>query len=152
MHPGGPFWRKKDVGAWQIPKGELEPGEEPTAAARREVAEELGAEVDVPLMSLGEVRQAGGKQVLAYAAAFDIDPDAMVSNMVEIEWPHRSGRKIMIPEIDAARWLPIEQAREVMLASQLSCHQRHFTRGQSAAGGKTHVAIEEGFTRSPDCA
>jgi predicted NUDIX family NTP pyrophosphohydrolase len=119
VHPGGPFWRRKDAGAWQIPKGEIEPDEDPEAAARREVAEELGVRVVVPLVPLGEVRQAGGKRVIAFAAEMDVDADAIVSNMVELEWPPRSGRHISIPEIDAARWFSLAEAQVMMLRSQL---------------------------------
>jgi predicted NUDIX family NTP pyrophosphohydrolase len=118
VHPGGPFWRNKDVGAWQIPKGLVDPGEDEETAARREVAEELGIEVDGPLMALGEIRQAGGKAVVAFAVERDVDPAAVVSNTVEIDWPPRSGRKLIISEIDEARWFGLEEARRHMLASQ----------------------------------
>lgn len=118
VHPGGPFWRGKDVGAWQIPKGEIASGEDDETAARREVAEELGVEVDGPLASLGEVRQAGGKTVVAFAAERDVDAAAVVSNTVEIKWPPRSGRKLTIPEIDEARWLGLDEARRRMLPIQ----------------------------------
>ena len=86
VHPGGPFWRNKDVGAWQIPKGLVEPGEDDEAAARREAGEELGIQLDGPLTPLGEIRQAGGKTVVAYAAERDVDPAGIVSNTVEIDW------------------------------------------------------------------
>lgn len=119
VHPGGPFWRGRDVGAWQIPKGEIESDEDPQTAARREVEEELGVIVDVPLRPLGEVRQAGGKHVVAFSAAMDVDVAAIVSNVVEIAWPPRSGRRIAIPEIDEARWLSVPEARRLMLPSQL---------------------------------
>jgi predicted NUDIX family NTP pyrophosphohydrolase len=118
VHPGGPLWRNKDVGAWQIPKGLIELGEDEEAAARREVSEELGTTVDGPLVSLGETRQAGGKVVIAFAAEHDIDPASVVSNMIEIEWPPRSGQKLAVPEIDEARWFGLDEARHYMLKSQ----------------------------------
>ena len=118
VHPGGPFWRNKDVGAWQIPKGLIELGEDEEAAAQREVAEELGIAVDGPLISLGEIRQAGGKVVVAFAAEHDTDPASVVSNIIDIEWPPRSGRKLAVPEIDEARWFGVEKARHCMLKSQ----------------------------------
>jgi predicted NUDIX family NTP pyrophosphohydrolase len=119
VHPGGPFWRNKNVGAWQIPKGLVDPGEDNEAAARREVAEELGIEVVEPLKALGEIRQAGGKTVVAYAVERDLDTTTIVSNTVEIEWPPRSGRKMTVPEIDEARWFSVHEARRHMLASQV---------------------------------
>lgn len=119
VHPGGPFWEKRDVGAWQLPKGEIEADEDDEAAARREAEEELGVPIDVPLTPLGDVRQAGGKEVAAFAAAMDIDAGAIVSGTAEIEWPRGSGRRIAIPEIDAARWMPLPEAKRMMLPSQL---------------------------------
>ena len=119
VHPGGPFWRSKDVGAWQIPKGLMEPGEDAGAAARREVREEIGVAIRCPLESLGEIRQAGGKEVVAFAASVDFDPATIVSNTVEIDWPPRSGRKVVVPEVDAARWFGLDDARRYVLASQL---------------------------------
>jgi predicted NUDIX family NTP pyrophosphohydrolase len=119
VHPGGPFWRNRDAGAWQIPKGAIEPGETPLAAALRETAEELGRAFAGDAMSLGEIRQAGGKNVEAFALAADFDPEALVSNSFEIEWPPRSGRRQSFPEVDAARWFAIAEARAMMLPSQL---------------------------------
>ncbi len=119
VHPGGPFWAKRDLGAWSIPKGEFGAGEEPEAAARREFAEELGAEVAVPLIPLGEVRQKGGKVVVAFAAGGDFEPATMQSNMFEMEWPPRSGRKQTFPEIDRAEWFDLASAREKIIAGQL---------------------------------
>ncbi len=119
IHPGGPYWLRKDAGAWQIPKGEIGPDEDPEAAARREVAEELGIELDGPLQPLGEIRQAGGKWVTAYAIERDLDPAAIASNEFEMEWPPRSGTMRRFPEVSAARWLTLEEARVVMLPSQL---------------------------------
>lgn len=119
IHPGGPYWMRRDQGAWQIPKGQVEPEEEPTAAALREVEEELGTRVESPLEPLGEIRQAGGKRVTAYAAEQELDPEAIVSNLFEMEWPPRSGKSQRFPEVSEARWLTLEQARTVMLPSQL---------------------------------
>ena len=119
IHPGGPYWLRKDRGAWQIPKGEIGPDEEAEAAARREVQEELGVRLEGALEPLGEIRQAGGKWVTAFALEHDLDAGAIVSNRFEMEWPPRSGRLQSFPEVSAARWLTFEQARTVMLASQL---------------------------------
>jgi len=118
VHPGGPFWRNKDLGAWSIPKGEWEPDEDPEAAARREFAEELGVRPAGKLKALGEIRQAGGKRVAAFALEGDLDVNAIVSNEFEIEWPPRSGRKQRFPEVDRAAWFSLPLAREKMLASQ----------------------------------
>lgn len=119
VHPGGPYWQRRDRGAWQIPKGELGPGEDPATAAVREVREELGLEVRAPLQPLGEIRQAGGKCVTAFAAEQDLDADAVRSNLFEMEWPPRSGNRACFPEISTARWLTLDQAGAVMLSSQL---------------------------------
>jgi len=118
VRPGGPFWRNKDVGAWQIPKGLVEPGESEECAARRETSEELGIDVAGELVSLGTIRQAGGKTVAAFATRLDFDPSKLVSNTVEIVWPPRSGRTIEIPEIEEARWLSLDAARALILPSQ----------------------------------
>jgi predicted NUDIX family NTP pyrophosphohydrolase len=118
VHPGGPFWRNRDRGAWSIPKGELEDGEEPEAAARREFAEELGLQATGPLHSLGEVRQRGGKTVLAYALQGTLDAGSVRSNQIAIEWPPRSGRTIFVPEIDRAEWFALPLARQRILAGQ----------------------------------
>jgi predicted NUDIX family NTP pyrophosphohydrolase len=119
VHPGGPFWQTRDLGAWQIPKGMIQPGEDDEVAARREVAEELGCRIDEDLIALGEIRQAGGKLVVAFAAERDFDPKSLVSNMVEISWPPRSGRKLAVPEVDEARWFNLDAARNHMLPSQV---------------------------------
>jgi predicted NUDIX family NTP pyrophosphohydrolase len=118
VHPGGPYWRRKDRGAWQIPKGAVDEGEEAETAARREVEEEIGLRLAGELVPLGEVRQAGGKLVTAFAAEHDFDPAAIVSNTFELEWPPRSGKTVAFPEIDAARWMTMPEARSMMLASQ----------------------------------
>src|SRR5690349_2484895 len=118
VRPGGPFWRNKDRGAWQIPKGEIGDGEAPEACALREVHEELGVDVTAPLGELGEIKQAGGKWVVAFAAEQDFEVDALVSNTFPLEWPPRSGKIEQFPEVESARWLTIEQARLAILPSQ----------------------------------
>jgi len=125
VHPGGPFWRNKDLGAWSLPKGEYE-DEEALAAARRELIEELGpsaswvatapADAFVPL---GEVKQKGGKLVTAFALEGDFDPGQLQSNTFEIEWPPKSGRKQSFPEADRAEWFTLELASEKLLQGQL---------------------------------
>lgn len=118
VHPGGPFWAKKDLGSWSIPKGLVEAGEEHEAAARREFAEEVGALPPGELLLLGEFRQRSGKIVIAYALEGDFDPALLRSNTIEIEWPPRSGRKVTIPEVDRAAWFRIVEAREKMVSGQ----------------------------------
>jgi predicted NUDIX family NTP pyrophosphohydrolase len=118
VHPGGPFWAKKDLGAWSIPKGEYAAGEDPLDAARREFAEETGFEPSGDFIPLGIIRQAGGKLVSAWAIQGNCDPAQIRSNLCPIEWPPRSGRKIEIPEVDRAAWFSIDEARERMLKSQ----------------------------------
>lgn len=118
VHPGGPFWRNRDLGAWSIPKGEFLEGENPEAVARREFAEELGVELTGPLQPLGQLRQRGGKTVIGYAAKGALDVANVRSNQVPIEWPPRTGRIIHIPEIDRAEWFDLPLARKKILASQ----------------------------------
>lgn len=110
VHPGGPFWARKDEAAWSIPKGEADPGEDHAAAARREFAEEVGALPAGELIRLGEFKQPGGKRIVAYALEGDFDVTAFKSNTIEIDWPPRSGRKLMIPEVDRAQWFDLETA------------------------------------------
>jgi predicted NUDIX family NTP pyrophosphohydrolase len=125
VHPGGPFWAGRDLGAWSIPKGQCERGEEPLAVARREFQEELGvAAPEGPFEDLGEVRQKSGKLVHAWAAAGELDPDAIESNTCEIEWPPRSGRRIEIPEVDRAEWFSLERAREKINPAQVALLER----------------------------
>jgi predicted NUDIX family NTP pyrophosphohydrolase len=120
VHPGGPFWAKRDLGAWSIPKGEIDPDEKPIRAALREFAEETGVEPRPgPVIDLGEVRQKGGKLVLAFAAEGELDPEMLRSNLVEIAWPPRSGRTLTVPEIDRAGWFSLAEAREKILAAQV---------------------------------
>lgn len=113
VHPGGPWWRRQEAGAWSIPKGECLPEEEPYAAARREFAEELGVEAPVgePL-ALGEITQRAGKRVVAWALAGDLDTAAITSNTFTMEWPPRSGQLRTFPEVDRAGWFRLEAARE----------------------------------------
>ncbi|MES1975155.1 MAG: NUDIX domain-containing protein [Pseudomonadota bacterium] len=118
VHPGGPFWAARDHGAWQIPKGNVEPGEEPADTARREFREEVGSDPGGTLEPLGRVRQSGGKWVEAFAVAGDIDATNIVSTYCEMEWPPRSGKQISIPEVDRAEWFTLDAARIKMLASQ----------------------------------
>jgi len=124
VHPGGPFWRKKDLGAWSIPKGEMAAGEDPVVVARREFMEETGTEPRGDVHPLGEVRQAGGKRVLAFAIEGDIDADNIISNTFELEWPPRSGGKQAFPEVDRAAWFDMASARSRILAGQLPLLQR----------------------------
>lgn len=119
VHPGGPFWARKDDFAWSIPKGEHADDEAPEAAARREFAEELGMPApDGPLVPLGEVRQSGGKLVTAFALEGDLDPDAITSNTFELELPRGSGRLVAFPEIDRAAWFDLAAARAKLIAAQ----------------------------------
>jgi predicted NUDIX family NTP pyrophosphohydrolase len=118
VHPGGPFWRGKDLGAWSIPKGEPEPGEDFEATARREFAEELGTAPEGPLLPLGRIRQRGGKAVTAFAIAGDLDVSRARSSEFELEWPPRSGRIQSFPEVDRAEWFDLTTARHKILEAQ----------------------------------
>lgn len=121
VHPGGPYWVKRDHGAWTIPKGEYEVGESAQACALRELGEELGAapELDADaLIDLGAVRQKSGKVVEAWAAEGDFDPTRLASNSFSLEWPPRSGREREFPEVDRAEWFDPERAREKILPAQ----------------------------------
>ena len=122
VHPGGPFWARRDAGAWSIPKGEVDPGEEERACALRELEEETGAAFrDAPaddLLPLGEVRQKSGKVVSAWALEGDLDADTIVSMTFELEWPPRSGRLQTFPEVDRAGWFALPAARKKLLPAQ----------------------------------
>jgi predicted NUDIX family NTP pyrophosphohydrolase len=118
VHPGGPFWAKKDAGAWSIPKGEYAEGEDALAAARRELAEEIGAEPRGALLPLGDIVQKGGKRVSAWALEGDFDPARLKSNHFELEWPPRSGRRQSFPEVDRAQWFAPDAARQKILPAQ----------------------------------
>ena len=117
--PGGPFWANRDAGAWQIPKGKIDEGEELLAAALREFEEELGVVLKGEPRPLTRIRQAAGKWVDSFAVEGDLDARAIVSQTFEMEWPPRSGRMQSFPEIDRAGWFGLARAREMMLASQL---------------------------------
>lgn len=111
VHPGGPFWARKDLGAWSIPKGEADDCEDLLAVAHRELAEETGFTASGPELSLGHVRQKAGKVVHAWAVRADADPSQLRSNEFEIEWPPRSGRMRAFPEVDRAAWFDLAEAR-----------------------------------------
>jgi predicted NUDIX family NTP pyrophosphohydrolase len=111
VHPGGPYWVRKDVGAWSIPKGEIERGEEPLAAARREFEEETGGQVDGEFVPLQSVRLRSGKLIHAWAVRADFDPGALRSNLFSMEWPPKSGEQREFPEADRAGWFGIGEAR-----------------------------------------
>ena len=117
-HPGGPFWRRRDEGAWMLPKGELQPGAQADAAARRQFEEQLGVPAAGPLHALGRLRQRGGKWVEAVALEGDFDPASLRSNLFELEWPPHSGRYASFPEIDRVQWFGLAQARVKILPSQ----------------------------------
>jgi predicted NUDIX family NTP pyrophosphohydrolase len=118
VHPGGPFWAKKNEGAWTLPKGEYEAGEDPLAAARREFHEETGFLASGHFIELGSVQQKSGKIVVAWAFEGDCNPDQLVSNTCEIEWPPRSGKRIEIPEVDRGRWYELSEAHKYIREEQ----------------------------------
>ena len=118
VHPGGPFWAKKDAAAWSIPKGEFEEGEDPLTAAKREFQEETGFSVAGKFIALSPLKQAGGKLVFAWAVEADCDAAAIKSNTFSMEWPTRSGKRKEFPEVDRASWFPLEIAREKMVEGQ----------------------------------
>jgi predicted NUDIX family NTP pyrophosphohydrolase len=118
VHPGGPFWRTKDLGAWSLAKGEIDAGEEPEAAALREFEEETGTRLEGVPVPLGEVRQSGGKTVVGFALEGDLDAEAIRSITFELEWPPRSGRRQAYPEVDRAGWFTLDEAREKLNGAQ----------------------------------
>jgi predicted NUDIX family NTP pyrophosphohydrolase len=121
VHPGGPFWKRKDLGAWSIPKGQIEPEEEARACAIRELREELGPAPSLDLeqlIELGSIKQRAGKVVEAWAAEGEFDPDQLASNTFSMEWPPRSGSQQEFPEVDRAEWFDLETAREKILPAQ----------------------------------
>jgi predicted NUDIX family NTP pyrophosphohydrolase len=121
VHPGGPFWARKDAGAWSIPKGEYDDTEDAQACALREFEEETGTALSpAALADLGTVRLKSGKQVAAWAVEGDLDADAITSNTLELEWPPRSGRMQTVPEVDRAGWFGLEAAREKLNPAQVA--------------------------------
>ena len=120
VHPGGPFWARRDLGAWSIPKGEYDTGELPECAARREFAEETGMAFAGELTDLGEARQSSGKRVTAFAGHGDFDVTSLRSNIFEMEWPPHSGRQQAFPEIDRAAWFDLNEAKARILSGQIT--------------------------------
>lgn len=119
VHPGGPFWAKKDDGAWSIPKGLYENGEDPLAAAQREFAEEVGTHVEGEFAELGEFKLPSGKRLSVWVVGGDIDATTITSNLFEVEWPPRSGKRAQFPEVDRAGWFTPEVARTKLTKGQL---------------------------------
>ncbi len=124
VHPGGPFWAKKDAGAWSIPKGEILEGEDPLAAARREFEEETGVVADGQFLPLGELKQPSGKVIAAWALEHDFDAEQVRSNTFALEWPPKSGRMEQFPEVDAGAWFSLPEARIKLLKGQLEFLRR----------------------------
>jgi predicted NUDIX family NTP pyrophosphohydrolase len=119
VHPGGPFWKRKEKGAWSIPKGEFTKDEDPLTVAKREFNEETGQTIDGDFTELKSIQQKGGKMVYAWAVEGDADADNIVSNTFKQEWPYKSGKWITIPEVDKAGWFGIEEAKEKINAAQV---------------------------------
>jgi predicted NUDIX family NTP pyrophosphohydrolase len=119
VHPGGPFWKGKDKGAWSIPKGEFTEGEDSLTVAKREFNEETGQTVDGDFVELTPIKQKGGKMVYAWAVEGDADADNIISNTFKQEWPYKSGKWITIPEVDKAGWFSVEEAREKINTAQV---------------------------------
>jgi predicted NUDIX family NTP pyrophosphohydrolase len=119
VHPGGPFWAKKDAGAWSLPKGEIGEGEDPLQTAKREFTEETGFPIDGEFHPLHPVKQPGGKLVHAWAIEADCDPSELRSNLFSMEWPPKSGKTQQFPEVDRAAWFNIPEARKRILAGQI---------------------------------
>jgi len=118
VHPGGPFWAKKDLGAWSIPKGEFDDTEDGLAAAKREFMEEVGQQIDGTFIALTPIKQRGGKMVHVWAVEGEVDPAAVRSNEFEMEWPPRSGRTARFPEVDRGQWFPMAEAFQRILTAQ----------------------------------
>ena len=118
VHPGGPFWRNKDAGAWSIPKGEYTGSEDPLEAARREFQEETGFPASGPFLPLGQIKQPGGKLITAFACEGELSPAEIRSNTFRMEWPPKSGRQQEFPEIDRAAWFTVEEAQQRVLKGQ----------------------------------
>ena len=120
VHPGGPFWKKKEAGAWSVPKGELDEGEDPLSAARREFEEETGQKIEGSFIQLKPVKLKSGKLVMAWAVEANPDASNITSNIIRIEWPYKSGKWISSPEVDRAEWFSPEQAREKINPAQVN--------------------------------
>ncbi|MBS1664792.1 MAG: NUDIX domain-containing protein [Bacteroidetes bacterium] len=120
VHPGGPFWKKKEAGVWTIPKGEFTSEEPALDAAVREFREETGTTLKGPFQPLSPIRQKGGKRVYAWACPGDLDPEKIVSNTFELEWPRNSGRMVAFPEVDKAGWFLLDQARLMINPAQIA--------------------------------
>jgi len=118
VHPGGPFWSKKDDGVWSIPKGEYAEGEDPLAVAKREFREEIGSSVNGPCVPLPIAKQPSGKVITAWAVEGDVDPELVHSNTFSMEWPPKSGQRAQFPEVDRAGWFTIDEARQKILKGQ----------------------------------
>lgn len=118
VHPGGPYWKNRDLGVWSIPKGLIDPDEEPLAAAIREVREETGYDATGPFLPLGWVQLASGKRIYAWACEGDLDPAQLTSNLVPVEFPPRSGRLIDVPEVDRGQWFTLDVARQKIHPAQ----------------------------------
>lgn len=127
VHPGGPFWAKKDMGAWSVPKGEFDEDEDPLQAAIREMKEETGFVARGDFIPLTPVKQKSGKIIYTWAAEADFDPALLKSNFFEMEWPPRSGKKQLIPEVDKAGWFTIEEARQKLVPGQVSIAEELYT-------------------------
>jgi predicted NUDIX family NTP pyrophosphohydrolase len=128
VHPGGPFWKNKDAGAWTIPKGEIEEGEDPLEAAKREFREELGIEAEGDVVELRPIKQKGGKLVRAWALQTDVDLSSIKSNTFSIEWPPRSGRMCEFPEVDRAAYFELETAKLKINPAQMALLEEVRTR------------------------
>jgi predicted NUDIX family NTP pyrophosphohydrolase len=140
VHPGGPFWRRKDAGAWTIPKGQIEDEEEARACAIREMEEELGPAPELDpeqLIELGSIRQRAGKVVEAWAAEAEFDPATLASNTFSMEWPPRSGSEQAFPEVDRAAWFDLAEARKKILPAQAELLDRLLERLESADGERS---------------
>jgi len=130
VHPGGPFWKKKDLGAWSIPKGEYEKGEDPLDAAKREFEEETGIKPEGEFIALDQMKQPSGKVITAWAFEGDCSPKALRSNTFSMEWPPKSGRKQEFPEVDRADWFTLDDARKRIVKGQIGFLDQLMTRFQ----------------------
>ncbi len=140
VHPGGPFWAKKDLGAWSIPKGEIGDGEDPLNAAQREFTEETSFIVQGPFQPIGELKQKSGKVVVAWAAEGDCDPAQLRSNIFSMEWPPRSGKQAEFPEADRGGWFSLDEAREKIHPGQAEFLERLSGAADSQSAARKHSA------------